>query len=348
MPVACRNSGSLHEGVALLEIVTALICAIEDDQIIFMDVDFENEGEGKGWVGVHASQPVGIPRQHFNPDAIEDDHHDFDFEKMSKDIQYHAERLGKEVHYVAISTFGNVDNKTGNIIYRSWDRKRWDSELGSQFCVRAHLQKLWGDKAINVIIENDATAAVMGEYKYGQGDKKNSFAYVWMGRGVNIGIMLNGQSWKGKLHPEAGHILARRHKDDPLPKGECSSHDGCVEGLASIRSINRRIHEQKMDEKDVLEIVSEYYAQLCMSITMIAATERIVLGGYIIDRYSTLVDKIQRHYKKLVNGYPAYSEQQTAKAYIRKSTLSQTAALWGMVEATRQHLENPRHAKAQD
>ena len=59
-----------------------------------------------------------------------------------------------------------------------------------------------------VYLENDATAAAIGEHQFGQGSGLSSFIYVLISAGLGCGIVINGQSYsRGKNHAgEIGNI----------------------------------------------------------------------------------------------------------------------------------------------
>lgn len=54
-----------------------------------------------------------------------------------------------------------------------------------------------------------------------------------------MGIMSNGKLIHGMLHPEAGHILMRKHPEDHY-EGKCPYHKTCLEGLAAGPAIEAR------------------------------------------------------------------------------------------------------------
>jgi len=70
------------------------------------------------------------------------------------------------------------------------------------------IANMLGVQMENVYVETDVNAACLGEFKLGNHPvKKNSnMAYITVGTGVGVGILINGQPLHGILHPEAGHI----------------------------------------------------------------------------------------------------------------------------------------------
>lgn len=85
-------------------------------------------------------------------------------------------------------------------------------------------------------LENDATAAAIGEHWLGAArDAKDSIT-ITIGTGIGGGIIINGQPFRGVdgTAGEVGHICVER---DGRPCG-CGSH-GCVEQYASVSAIER-------------------------------------------------------------------------------------------------------------
>jgi predicted NBD/HSP70 family sugar kinase len=98
------------------------------------------------------------------------------------------------------------------------------------FPIAEELQRLTG---IAVTVENDATAAAIGERLYGVARNLNSFVYLFLGTGLGAGLFLNGHLYKGSRHNagEIGHMIV-------APGGlecECGKR-GCLERYVSLRA----------------------------------------------------------------------------------------------------------------
>ncbi len=79
-------------------------------------------------------------------------------------------------------------------------------------------------------IENDASAAALGEHRFGAGRDFNHIVHVTVGTGIGGGLVLNGHLYRGArgLAGEIGHIIL----DPAGPSCNCGSR-GCLEALAS-------------------------------------------------------------------------------------------------------------------
>lgn len=89
---------------------------------------------------------------------------------------------------------------------------------------------LAGRFGVDVAMENDADAAVLGELQWGAGRGRRNLICVTIGTGIGGGIVLNGALYRGVggAHPEIGHHVI----DDSGPKCYCGAR-GCWEVLAS-------------------------------------------------------------------------------------------------------------------
>ena len=88
-----------------------------------------------------------------------------------------------------------------------------------------------------VFVENDVRAAASAVHELGLLGAHHSLAYLSVGTGIAAGVVLDGRLWRGAhgLAGEIGHLVVRPGG----PVCACGQH-GCLEALASARSIARR------------------------------------------------------------------------------------------------------------
>lgn len=78
---------------------------------------------------------------------------------------------------------------------------------------------------LRVIMDNDATAAALGERWRGIGDGAESFVYLYLGDGIGGGLVLDGQAYRG-LRGNTGEISHIQVEPDG-PPCDCGSN-GCL------------------------------------------------------------------------------------------------------------------------
>ena len=159
--------------------------------------------------------------------------------------------------------------------------------------------------AVPMAFDTDVNGAALAEMRWGAGRSFNDFAYVTVGTGVGVGLIVNGQPTRGFAHCELGHVRVPRLSGDDWP-GSCPYHGDCVEGLAAGSSLRARFGD-RLDELEandpVWESVAWTLAQLCHVIVCAAAPRRIAMGGGVMDRQPHLLGKIQTKLIESVNGY---------------------------------------------
>ncbi len=89
-----------------------------------------------------------------------------------------------------------------------------------------------------VIIENDATAAAMGERLFGAGLTATNFAMIYFGAGIGLGMIQDGASYRGAFGNagEIGHVTV-------VPNGDLCAcgKSGCLERYASLYALQERL-----------------------------------------------------------------------------------------------------------
>jgi len=132
---------------------------------------------------------------------------------------------------IGIGVPGFIDMDTGTIM-RSPNLQDW-----ANFPVRQEIERRLGTQ---VVLENDANAAAMGEKWLGAGRNTDHMAMYTLGTGVGGGIVVNGRLWHGVngMAGELGHFTV---ESEGHPCG-CGSR-GCLEQYASATAIVRMAHE---------------------------------------------------------------------------------------------------------
>src|SRR5262249_42355668 len=83
------------------------------------------------------------------------------------------------------------------------------------------------------IVENDATAAAIGERLHGVARNLASFVYLFVGTGLGAGLFLGGHPYKGSAHNagEIGHMIV-----EPGGRACVCGNRGCLERYFSLRA----------------------------------------------------------------------------------------------------------------
>jgi len=104
-----------------------------------------------------------------------------------------------------------------------------------------------------ISVENDATAAALGERLYGHGRAYPSFLMVTLGTGIGGGLVMGHSLHTGAngFAGEVGHMNVTRSLDAPL----CAcGQRGCVEAYVGTKGLLRRFRELGGHADEVLPI----------------------------------------------------------------------------------------------
>lgn len=159
-----------------------------------------------------------------------------------------------------------------------------------------------------VVMDNDATAAAIGERWAGGEHRTGSFVYVYWGTGVGIGVVLDDQVHRG-VSNNAGEI---GHLNSGGGRGCHCGRRGCLETHCSMHAIvadwrsaggepdsasTAQAYEQlarRADEGDavaskVLRAAATKLGQALASVVSVLDVDRVVLGGPALRHASDLV-----------------------------------------------------------
>lgn len=165
-----------------------------------------------------------------------------------------------------------------------------------------------------VFIENNATAAAVGERWYGAGQHINTFFYVFLGNGLGGGVIINGQPYEGHTGNagELGYF--------PIPvesraaPSDDATHLGIYLDLPRLRRLlsQRGTSVRRVDELDGLfndhnpgllawmDTAARQLAPLVLAIEYILDPEAIFFGGRLPESIiHGLMERIEGHLPSL-------------------------------------------------
>jgi fructokinase len=168
--------------------------------------------------------------------------------------------------------------------------------------IAGRYQRLLG---VPVGFDTDVNAAALAETRWGGAIGTSCNAYITLGTGVGVGIVAQGSPIHGRLHPEFGHLKARRMPDDGFV-GFCPFHGDCVEGLISGPAIAQRagVPGERIENDDpVWRSVAHDLGELLASLILAVAPEKIALGGGIVCARPWLVERARQAALGSLGGY---------------------------------------------
>lgn len=97
---------------------------------------------------------------------------------------------------------------------------------------------LAGALGTDVVVENDATAAAVGERLYGVARAYRTFCFLYFGSGLGLGLVLDGRPYKGAMGNagEIGHVVV-----DPGGRPCFCGNRGCLEGYVSLPALRQHL-----------------------------------------------------------------------------------------------------------
>ncbi len=204
------------------------------------------------------------------------------------------------IQALGIASFGPIDLSRSSRTYgyvTSTVKPGWQ-----QVSVAARLARAL---KVPVGFDTDVNGAALAEGRWGTAKDLADYAYVTVGTGVGVGLVVNGSLAHGFGHPELGHIRIARKADDNW-RGACAYHQDCVEGLASGVAIAARsgTPAHLISAQDpIWELVAHALAQLLHTLVLATAPRRILVGGGVVQARPELLPQIRQHLLASLNGY---------------------------------------------
>jgi glucokinase len=149
--------------------------------------------------------------------------------------------LPEQIESIGISCGGPLSSKKG-IILSPPNLPGWDN-----IPIVSLVQKRFGK---NTLLQNDANACAVAEWKYGAGKGFSNLIFLTFGTGMGAGLILDGKLYSGTsdLAGEVGHI--RLAEMGPVGFGKAGSFEGFCSGggLAQLAQVKVR-QKLQMGEK---------------------------------------------------------------------------------------------------
>jgi|APAra7269097138_1048543.scaffolds.fasta_scaffold13262_2 fructokinase len=160
--------------------------------------------------------------------------------------------------------------------------------------------------AVPIGFDTDVNGAALAEIRWGSGRGLDDFAYVTVGTGVGVGLIVHGKPTRGFSHSEIGHILVPRLASDKASSA-CRFHDDCVEGLASGTALNARLGGRPLADiaKDdpVWEPIVHTLASMVHSLACTTGPMRVAMGGGVLAGQPQLLPRINARLEESLSGY---------------------------------------------
>jgi glucokinase len=194
---------------------------------------------------------------------------------------------------------------------------------------------------IPVAIEHDANAAALGERWRGAARTLESFAFVALGTGIGVGIVVNGKLYRGTHHAagELGDLVVGREF-----LGQKRGGQGNLAQLIGGKTLRRRAKQATGDDLSAAEVISQaetdaelaamadevddYLAMAIIAIAALLDPEAIIVGGGTAEAGEDLLDPVRKRVAREVPALPL----------IIASALGSEAQLFGAVFAAIQNL----------
>ena len=165
----------------------------------------------------------------------------------------------------------------------------------SRPAVLAGLREAFGP---DLVLENDVDAAALAEQARGHGREFASFAFVWIGSGIGLGLVLDGRLHRG-AHGVAGEIAYMPISEGQGADEQDARRRGTLEAAASASAVVRAARRAGMrgpvsalrvfvaaargDERAAAVVAAEarLVAKAISAVVTVVDPELVVLGGGI-------------------------------------------------------------------
>ncbi len=208
------------------------------------------------------------------------------------------------------------------------------------------VESLVAELGPRVVFENDVNLATLGEQRLGLGKEVSNFAYLHVGTGVGMGLVLNGELYRGSSGAagEVGYVpIAVRdpHERTSRRRGALESAVGAQAVMLEAKRLGVRDAAEAKDVFDaaragdgaasrVVAGVAERIALAIAAIAPVVDPELVILGGAIGRQGDLLLEHVESELAALSPFRPR----------IEVSALGEDAELYGAVSLALQSAQD--------
>lgn len=246
-------------------------------------------------------------------------------ETLKATIQFFSDQKaqGLDFEQLGLATFGPVDLNRNSEHYgyiTTTPKPHWS--------YTPVVQELESKLNCQVSLDTDVNAAALAEYRWGAAQDTSCCIYITVGTGVGGGVVINGETLKGLLHPEIGHMLIG---DVEGIKGVCPFHGSCIEGLAAGSSMGKIWNtpaENLPDDHQAWDIEAKVLARLCHNLLVSFSPQKIIFGGGVMAKPG-LIEKVIQETEQSMAGYMSLPSGINFSDLISAPGLGQRSGLLG-------------------
>lgn len=195
-------------------------------------------------------------------------------------------------------------------------------------------QRLAAAAGVPTGFNSDVAGAALGEGRWGAAQDVADHAYITVGTGIGVGLVLGDAPVEGLTHAELGHIRPVRLPGDDWP-GSCSFHGDCAEGLASGSAIRARMGigaDQLAEDDPVWDGVAHVLAQIIHTLVLTGIPRRVVMGGGVMTGIPHLFPRIRGKLLDSLGGYGATGLIEPVEQFVVPAALGNRAGPLGAIE----------------
>ncbi|MHB1392550.1 MAG: ROK family protein [Clostridia bacterium] len=272
---------------------------------------------------------------------------------VCEQIKHYVEENGlklKDMEGIGISSAPMFNRENGEIIL--WP----NNQLWNNYPLKKYLYEAF---KVQVIIEDDANSAALGEFYFGAGRGYENFAYITVSTGIGCGLIIGGSLYTGKNGGagEIGHVKVCENGT----QCKCGM-TGCLQAVASgpalleksrwlakqnnfdpnsicdLDKVVELAHKGSTWAHEVFDEAGAYLANAIANIMMLLDIPLVIIGGGVVQAGDLIIEPIK------LSLYP-YSQRLNRNIEIKPAALMGDNGLLGALSLIFNHVSKASTAE---